>query len=111
MNQPAEEITPSPQAKNADGLPYVVIRSSDSGAHIGYLKSREGSTVSLVQARRLWYWSGAASLSQLALEGVKRPQECKFPAPVNLCVLGVCEVIEATEVARKSIQEVEPWAE
>lgn len=99
------------QAKNTEGLPYVIIRSADSGAHAGYLVRREGSEVQLTQSRRLWYWDGAASLSQLALEGTKAPDNCKFPAAVEITVLGVCEVIEASEQARNSIDGVEPWAE
>ncbi|MCF0120546.1 MAG: hypothetical protein HUJ65_02815, partial [Oscillospiraceae bacterium] len=34
--------------------------------------------VELTQCRRIWYWSGAASLSQLANDGVRKPDECKF---------------------------------
>jgi len=49
---------------------------------MGYLKAVKGRKVELVNARRLWYWSGAASLSQMALEGVKNPDTCKFPAAV-----------------------------
>lgn len=97
-------------AANKDGLPYVVIRSRDSGAHAGYLKARNGAEVELVDARRIWYWSGAASLSQLALDGVSDPANCKFPAAVpTITVLGVCEVIPASQKARKSIEGVKPW--
>ena len=102
------DSAPAPQAE-LDGLPYVVIRSANSGAHAGYMVRRDGGEVELTAARRLWYWSGAASLSQLALEGVKNPDECKFPPPINITVLGVCEVIEGSEAARDSIEGVEPW--
>ena len=93
-----------------DGKDYVVIRSRESGCHAGYLASRNGSEDVLHNARRLWYWSGAASLSQLAMEGVSNPDECKFPAPVNeITVLGVCEIINATAQANLSIESVTPW--
>ncbi|MEO0797452.1 MAG: hypothetical protein AAFX93_20050 [Verrucomicrobiota bacterium] len=93
-----------------EGLDYVVIRSRDSGCHAGYLKSRNDQSVTLVQSRRLWYWDGASSLSQLAMEGVKKPENCKFPCEVaEIEVLGVCEIIKATATARESINSVETW--
>lgn len=104
---PKSQVT---QPASKDGLPYVVIRSRDSGCHAGYLKSKTGDSVVLIDSRRLWYWSGAATLSQLAMEGVKNPNKCKFPQPVTqIEVLGVCEIIQSTEEARKSIEGVIVW--
>ncbi len=97
-------------AVNTDGLKYVIIRSRDSGCHAGYLYSQDGSTVELCYARRLWYWSGAATLSELAMNGVKKPDECKFPTKVPvMTVLGVCEIIDASEKAQESIESVPVW--
>lgn len=99
-------------AYDTNGLQYTVIRSRDSGCWAGYLESHDGDQVELVNARRLWYWDGAATLSQLAMEGVKRPKNCKFPMPVaKVTIVGVCEIISATEMARSSIAEVEEWKE
>lgn len=89
---------------------YVLIRSKDSGVHTGYLKSKVRDEVVLLNARRIWYWAGAASLSQLAMEGTKKPAECKFPCTVdNITILGVCEIIEMTKAAQKSIEAVPVW--
>jgi hypothetical protein len=87
----------------------VIIRSADSGVWLGKLDTREGSEVKLTDAIRIWYWSGAASLSQLAVDGVKNPEQCKFAVPVDVTVLGVCEVIVATDKAVKCIREVPSW--
>jgi hypothetical protein len=66
--------------------------------------------VTLANARRLWYWDGAASLSQLAMEGVSSPKTCKFPPAVDqVIVLGVCEIISATPQAVESVNAVTPW--
>ena len=71
---------------------------------------KDGYEVDLVNARRIWYWAGAASLSQLANEGTSKPGECKFPAPVKgITVLQVIEIIPCTEKARNSIQAVAEW--
>jgi len=97
-------------AEPLDGMKYVIVRSYDAGCFAGYLKEKNGREVTLRKARRLWYWSGAASLSQLAMEGVTNKDNCKFPCEVNLIIIdNVCEVIEATERARKCIAEVKIW--
>jgi hypothetical protein len=97
-------------AVNTDGKPYVIVRSADSGCHAGYLKKEEGNKITLIQSRRLWYWAGAASLSQLAMEGTNQPKNCKFPCPVGeITIYGVCEKIQATNKAKESIEGVKSW--
>jgi hypothetical protein len=54
--------------------------------------------------------SGAASLSQLAAEGTKDPEGCKFPQPVDeITVIGVIEIIPTTKQAQDSINAVPIW--
>jgi hypothetical protein len=89
---------------------YVIIRSRDSGVHAGYLKSRDGSEVVLTNARRIWKWSGAATLSELAMKGAAKPSGCHVPAAVTeITVLGVCEIIPCTDEARKNIEGLKAW--
>ena len=89
---------------------YVIARTYSAGVFAGYLVSRDGREVVLRDARRLWYWSGAASLSQLAMEGVKNPDECKFPCEVTRVeLLEAIEILDVTEQARKSIAAVPVW--
>jgi len=97
-------------AEKLDGMKYVVVRSTNAGCFGGYLKENKGETVTLIKARRFWYWTGAASLSQLAMEGVKKPNECKFPCEVDSIQINqVIEIIDATEEARLSIAGVPVW--
>ena len=100
----------SKPAEKLDGMKYVIIRSYDAGCFAGYLSYKKEREVELKNARRLWYWSGAASLSQLAMEGVSDGDNCKFPCEVKSIIINnVCEVIDTTEKARKSIAEVSIW--
>ena len=62
---------------------YVIVRTYSAGVFAGELESRKGQEVVMRNARRLWYWDGAASLSQLAMEGTSKPQNCKFPCEVD----------------------------
>lgn len=97
-------------ARECNGLQYVIIRTYSAGVFAGYLKSREGKEVVLFDARRIWYWDGAASLSQLAMDGTSKPQNCKFPCPVNEIILTeAIEIISCTEKARLSILGVPEW--
>lgn len=92
------------------GKRYVIVRTYSAGVFAGNLESRKGKEAVVSNARRLWYWKGAASLSQLANEGVTCPNECKFPAPVSRVELTeVIEVLDVTEAARKNIAAVPEW--
>jgi hypothetical protein len=97
-------------AKKVGNMPYVIVRTYSAGVFAGYLKSRKGKEVTMINVRRLWYWDGAASLSQLAVDGTSKPQNCKFPAEVSQIELTeVIEVLQVTEKAKKSISEVKIW--
>lgn len=87
-----------------------IIRCDRAGVFYAEIKERRGDEADLVNARRLWYWEGAASLSQLATEGVKAPENCKFTVTVpSMTVLGVIEVIPCTKSAVESIDGVAEW--
>ena len=89
---------------------YVICRTYSAGVFAGILKSREGKEAVLTDARRIWYWSGAASLSQLATDGTSDPEKCKFPCAVSEVLLTeVIEIIPTTASAEKSIKEVKIW--
>lgn len=89
---------------------YVIVRTFSAGVFAGYLISREDKEVVLRNARRIWYWDGAASLSQLAMEGTSKPENCKFPCEVDEVTLTeAIEILSVTEVAQKSIADVPVW--
>ncbi len=89
-----------------------MVRTCSAGVFLGTLKSRDGKEVVLTDARRMWYWEGAASLSQLATDGTSKPKNCKFPAPVSEVLLTeAIEIIPATEAAIASIAAVKVWAQ
>lgn len=89
---------------------YVIIRTQSAGVFAGVILKREGDSLTLQNARRLWYWKGAASLSQLAQEGTSDPKNCQFPCEVSQIELfNVIEILSCTEKARKSIASVKVW--
>jgi len=91
---------------------YCMVRTYSAGVFAGTVVSRDGKEVALTDARRIWYWKGAASLSQLATTGTSAPKQCKFPAAVaEVLLTEVIEIIPITDAAKASIAKVPEWAE
>ena len=89
---------------------YVIVRTYSAGVFAGNLQSRNGQEVVLTDARRLWYWAGAASLSQLAVNGTSKPEDCKFPVAVpRVELLQAIEILDVTDVAEANIKAVKVW--
>jgi hypothetical protein len=89
---------------------YCMVRTYSAGVFAGYLKERNGKEALLTEARRIHYWDGAASLSQLATDGTSKPKNCRFPIPVSEVLLTeVIEIISITDKAKESINGVEIW--
>ena len=91
---------------------YVVVRTYSAGVHAGYLKSRNGKEVTLTNTRRLWYWKGAASLSQLAGVGTSNIDACKFPSAISeITLTEAIEIIPCTDKAKSLIESAKEWKE
>jgi hypothetical protein len=96
--------------KKTNPSEYFIVRTYSAGVFAGYIESRNGQEVIMKDARRIWYWDGAASLSQLAMEGTTKPENCKFPCKVDRVeLLQVIEILSVTDKAKKSINEVPVW--
>jgi hypothetical protein len=101
VNQPAEKL---------NGMEYCIIRTYSAGVFAGYVESREGQEAVIRKSRGIWYWDGACGLSQLAVDGTSKPENCKFTVEVDRRELTqVIEVLECTKKAKKSIQGVMIW--
>jgi hypothetical protein len=95
------------QARN-----YKIVRTYSAGVFAGNLVSRNGKEVVVENARRLWYWAGAASLSQLAVSGTSKPKDCKFPVEVpRIELTEAIEILDVTPEAEASIKAVPVWAQ
>lgn len=96
----------------ASKIKYSIVRCQGAGVFLAQVvsRSKDGTQAKLKDSRRLWYWSGAASLSQLAVEGTKKPNDCKFPVAMpDQEVTGVLEVIAVTSEAKKNLDAVPVW--
>ncbi len=94
--------------------PYYIVRTYSAGVFACNIDSKELKDgffhVKMANVRRIWYWKGAASLSQMSISGVKEPKECKFSVITNNHeVSNGIEIIECTKEAEKNIKEVHIW--
>jgi hypothetical protein len=94
--------------------PLVMIRSYASGVHFGYLKSKkivgDRYAVELENARRVYKWAGACSLSQLATEGTKDAENCKITIQIPLIeITEIIEIIPLTSEAELNLKGVKEW--
>ena len=106
MTNQRPALTPSPFIGR-----YCIVRTYSAGVFAGTLLNMDDKQVIVGQARRLWRWAGAASLSQLAVVGTSNPGECKFPVAVDEVLLtGVIEIIPCAPAARASIEAVPEWS-
>jgi len=101
-------------ASTVGGLERCIIRSYGAGVFLGYVKERKaeanGINVILVNAKRIYYWSGACSLTQLAIDGTKDPNNCKITEAVAIEeIANVIEIIPVTYNAARSLDEAEIW--
>ena len=87
-----------------------IVRGKDSGVFFGEIAERNGQEVLMKNVRRLWYWDGAASISQLAKEGTVRPENCKFTVTVDeVQVLDAIEIDKCSDKAIENIKAVAEW--
>lgn len=95
------------EAKNNQ---MYVVRCAQAGVFFGQIKERNGNEVTMTNARKLWYWDGACAVEQLAVDGTKKPGDCKFTVMVSEMVLtGVIQILACTDKAAKSLAAVGVW--
>lgn len=88
----------------------VIVRGDRSGVFFGTLAEKQGQEVVLTGCRRIWFWDGACSISQLAVDGTQEPKKCNFTVTVDeIGILDAIEIIPCTEKAVISIEGVKEW--
>ena len=89
---------------------YFLVRTYSAGVFAGNIISRKGKETKIANARRIHYWDGAASLSQLAVDGTSKPEKCRFPVEVpEIIVTETIEILKVSPKGEKSIKAVPIW--
>lgn len=90
----------------------VIVRANRAGVFFGTLESYDipNKIAVLNKCRKIYYWSGASETLQIASEGVKNPEKCKFTLAVdNIAIMDVIELIPCTEKAIFNLNNVPVW--
>lgn len=88
----------------------VLVRGPQSGVYFGELVSHDKQEVEMKNARNLWRWDGANTLLDLAENGAKNKDECRFSNTVNSIILtDICEIVPCSDKAIKNIEGVPEW--
>lgn len=98
-------------APEVDGLRYCVIRTYSAGVHIGYVKEfadKHPQHAVLINSRRLHQWSGACSLSQVAMDGVASDSRIAMEVP-EIELTDVIEVIPCSVKAASFFKSAKAW--
>jgi len=109
----ADSVNDNVKAEPVDGMDYCLVRTYSAGVFAGYIDVNKlnGRNGIVLQARRIWQWSGAASLSQLSVDGTSKPEDCRFPCEVEKIILTeIIEVLPCTVKAKLSIDGVKIWS-
>ena len=89
---------------------YVIVRSDKAGVFFGILVEKNGEELTMTNVRKIYYWSGANTVEDLAVNGVKNPQNCKITRPVNNLVLKTFDqIIVCEEAAINNLKNVSIW--
>ena len=89
---------------------HVIVRADRAGVFFGILEAKEKTTVKLSNVRKLYYWSGANAIEQIALEGVKDKNNCKFTVIISEMIIEqVIQILPCSEEAILNINSVPLW--
>lgn len=99
--------------KMFDPNKFYIIRANRAGVFMGKISFIEGTTIGVNSIRRLYYWSGALDVTQLAKCGVTKPDKCKFSEQLDgndLSILtDLIEYHPMSSIAVKSLNSVRTW--
>lgn len=88
----------------------VIVRAEGSGVFFGTLTAKNDSEVQLTNARKLYYWSGANTVEDLAVAGAKNPQNCKFTVAVDEVTINkYLQIIPCTKASISNIENTFVW--
>jgi hypothetical protein len=100
----------NPLAPQLNGLDYCIIRGDRSGVFVGYVKSRKDKEIELLDSRNIFYWDGAAGISQLAEFGTSKPENCKITVVVKRrIILDAIQIDFVTEKSKLILESIKPW--
>ena len=94
-------------AKETNESAYSIIRCDRSGVFFGQVESLEGQTAKIKDARQIWYWEGAASVMQIAKDGIGSGS--KVTVSADITVTDAIQVIHCSKKAVACLRGFKEW--
>ena len=89
---------------------YYIVRTDRAGVFFGKIKERNHDEITMTDVRKIWHWDGACAVEQLAIDGTKKPYNCKFTVIVpEMIIADPIQIILCTDKAVESLSGVEVW--
>ncbi len=89
----------------------VLVRDHRAGVHVGTFESFDAvaKTVVLKNARKVWYWSGAASVHGIAANGLNHEESKIAPLVATVISTDVVEIVECSDKGYDSVINAPVW--
>ena len=89
----------------------VVVRDNMAGVHFGRLAEFDAASksASIIDARKVWYWRGAASCHGLAARGLDHDGSKVCPVVSRVTMTNVVEVIACSSDGAVSLGAAPEW--
>ena len=87
----------------------VIARIERAGVFMGVLDYIDGDIVRLKDVRRIYYWEGALSVTDMAVNGIRRG---RVTVAVGVAEFNRGELIEINECTEKAVERfkaIAPW--
>jgi alpha-tubulin suppressor-like RCC1 family protein len=81
----------------------VIVRTYSAGVHFGELAAQNGTEVILKNARRIWEWGGAFTLSAVATTGTDSNKTSLSVAVPEILLTQAIEIIPLTVEAAENL--------
>lgn len=87
----------------------VLVRDDKAGVHVGTLVALSAEAVTLSNARKVWYWTGAASVHGIAARGLSQEGSKVAPMVTEVISYHVCEVVEMSDAGYAAVLGCPEW--
>ena len=91
---------------------FYIVRADRAGVFFGKVKevAPDMSSVTMTETRKIWKWSGACAVEQLAADGSKDPKNCKLTVKISeMTIKDPVQIIPCTDKATEILSGVPEW--
>jgi hypothetical protein len=86
---------------------HCIVRTK-AGVYAGIVEARSGEEITMSGVRRIWFWRGAFTCSEMALSGIDKAGSRVAAEIHHAELITVAEVIPTTPEARAKIEACTP---